>query len=159
MGSDQSTHAASPAASSSSSSSSKPRHTDGKNFAYLSPIGSNENISVTSGAGSGAEVNSEDASSNKRLSAPNGSRSNGTRSNGSTEVSPAAETVSTLQAQLQAKVSAHVVSGRFLDASSHLYNSLCLSVRPYVRMSVTTSKNDGNSLHIAINERRSRHQS
>ena len=148
MGSDQSTHAASPAASSSSSSSSKPRHTDGKNFAYLSPIGSNENISVTSGAGSGAEVNSEDASSNKRLSAPNGSRSNGSRSNGSrsngsrsngsrsngsTEVSPAAETVSTLQAQLQAKVSAHVVSGRFLDASSHLYNSLCLSVRPYVR--------------------------
>jgi len=47
----------------------------------------------------------------------------------------------------------------FLDASSHLYISLCLSVRPWVRGSVTTKKNEGNSFLIAINERRSRHRS
>ena len=120
MGSDQSTHA-SPSASASSSSSStyKRRSADGKNFAYLSPIGSNENINAAT-TGSGADADSEDAAY-KRLSAPNGTpraASGPSRvPNGSSrtnDVSPAVEAakVPTLQAQLQAKVSQHVVSGK-----------------------------------------------
>ena len=103
MGSDQSTHA-SPA--NAAAASAKPRNGDAKNYAYLSPIGSNENID-SSGVtgGNGGEASVEDAS-NKRLSAPGAVRPD--------DVSPAMEAskVPTLQAQLQAKVSAHVVSGK-----------------------------------------------
>jgi len=116
MGSDQSTHA-SPA--NAAAASAKPRNGDAKNYAYLSPIGSNENID-SSGVtgGNGGEASVEDAS-NKRLSAPGAVRPD--------DVSPAMEAskVPTLQAQLQAKVSAHVVSGvatasQKLDAASAL---------------------------------------
>ena len=37
------------------------------------------------------------------------------------------------------------VSNPFLDASSHLYNSLCLSVGWLVGLSVTSSKNNRNT--------------
>ena len=109
MGSEQSSHAS--PASAANTPSVKPRSGGnsggGKNYAYLSPIGSNENIDTSGAAGgvNGVDATPDDAV-NKRLSAPNGtSRPN--------DVSPAVEAskVPTLQAQLQAKVSAHVVSG------------------------------------------------
>jgi len=109
MGSEQSSHAS--PASAANTPSVKPRsggNSGGrKNYAYLSPIGSNENIDTSGAAGgvNGVDATPDDAV-NKRLSAPNGtSRPN--------DVSPAVEAskVPTLQAQLQAKVSAHVVSG------------------------------------------------
>ena len=104
MGSDQSAPV-NPAAISSASAKIV-KDGDGKNFAYLSPIGSNENINASSGGSGGTPL--ADEASNKRTttSAPNGVRP--------ADVSPAvdASKVPTLQAQLQAKVSAHVVSGR-----------------------------------------------
>ena len=101
---------------------------DGKNFAYLSPIGSNENINASSGGSGGAPV--ADEASNKRTStAPNGIRP--------ADVSPAldASKVPTLQAQLQAKVSAHVVSGEG--------DRLLTTVRN------TSTKNFGESKYLA----------
>ena len=111
MGSEQSSQA-SPAGA--TSGGVRPRNGDAKNYAYLSPIGSNENIDASAGAGAAigtgaAESGTDDpAASSKRLSAPNGTRLD--------DVSPAVEAakVPTLQAQLQAKVSAHVVSGQLL---------------------------------------------
>ena len=113
MGSEQSSQA-SPAGA--TSGGARPRNGDAKNYAYLSPIGSNENIDASTGAGAaiggGATEGGTDdaaaAAANKRLSAPNGTRLD--------DVSPAVEAakVPTLQAQLQAKVSAHVVSGQLL---------------------------------------------
>lgn len=117
MGSDQSAPV-NPAAISSASAKIV-KDGDGKNFAYLSPIGSNENINASSGGSGGTPL--ADEASNKRTttSAPNGVRP--------ADVSPAvdASKVPTLQAQLQAKVSAHVVSGvatasQKLDAASAL---------------------------------------
>merc|ERR1712121_242699 len=105
MGSEQSTQA-SPAGG--SSGGARPRNGQAKNYAYLSPIGSNENIDASAGTdaalGNGAgDADTEDAAvaavSSKRLSAPNGTRVD--------DVSPAVEAAKTptLQAQLQAKVS------------------------------------------------------
>lgn len=106
MGSDQSTHA---------HQSSKGPSNDAKNFAYLSPIGSNENISASDG------VNGNET--NKRASTGNSSKPEDAMNSVSPGVDAAR--MPTLQAQLQAKVSAHVVSGvatasQKLDAASAL---------------------------------------